>query len=375
MGARLRAPLQGAHAGGLVLRRSQKLLLVLGSLGALLATGVGSIPTTQATSSSIDALRARRAVLVAELAAMQPSLHVAGRALSGAESQYEAQQAKVLAQQARLNALNGQMLSLNQQLTSDQATVGQNKQALAKIIRATFESTGNNQMLAAVLSANNFGQAMDRLRNATQVSQQVTDLVTRLSAQEDEIRRDQAKITADFAQASTIESQLADDSNRLLSFLVQRNNFFGSLSGPARQIAAEISSIDEQIAWQQSGGHVGAGPCGDHFAYGQCTWYVASRRCVPWGGNARDWYYNAAARGFKEGHTPIAGAVVVFWPGGDGASRSFGHVAYVEAVGPAAGIPGGYFKLSEMNFNGWNRVNYRVLPNNSGGIQGFIYGQ
>jgi len=361
----------------MVLRRSQKLLLVLGSLGALLATGVGSIPTTQATSSSIDALRARRAVLVAELAAMQPSLHVAGRALSGAEAQYEAQQAKVLAQQATLNQLNSQMLSLNQQLTSNLATVAQNKQALAKIIRATFESTGNNQMLAAVLSANNFGQAMDRLRNATQVSQQVTDLVTRLSGQENEIRRDQAKITSDFAQASTLESSLSDESNRLLSYLVQRNNFFSSLSGPARQVAAEISAIDEQIAWQQSGGggHVGAGPCGDHFAYGQCTWYVASRRCVPWGGNARDWYYNAAARGFKEGHTPVAGAVVVFWPGGDGASRSFGHVAYVEAVGPASGIPGGYFKLSEMNFNGWNRVNYRVLPNNSGGIQGFIYGQ
>ena len=347
---------------------------MLGSLGALLATGVGSIVSTRATTSSIDSLRARRAVLVAELAAMQPSLHVAGHALTGAEAQYEAQQAKVLAQQATLNQLNSQMLSLNQQLTGNQATVGQNKQALAKIIRATFESTGNNQMLAAVLSANNFGQAMDRLRNASQVSQQVTDLVNRLSAQEDAIRADQAKITSDFAQASTIESQLSDESNRLLSFLVQRNNFFNGLSGPARQIAAQISNIDEQIAWQQSGGHVGAGPCGDHFAYGQCTWYVASRRCVPWGGNARDWY-NAAARGFKEGHTPIAGAVVVFWPGGDGASRSFGHVAYVEAVGPAAGIPGGYFKLSEMNFNGWNRVNYRVLPNNSGGIQGFIYGQ
>src|ERR1700694_3269262 len=121
MGARLRAPLRGAHAGGLVLRRSQKLLLVLGSLGALLATGVGSIPTTQATSSSIDALRARRAVLVAELAAMQPSLHVAGRALSGAESQYEAQQAKVLAQHARLNPPKGQTLILNPELTRAQA--------------------------------------------------------------------------------------------------------------------------------------------------------------------------------------------------------------------------------------------------------------
>src|ERR1700730_6583216 len=229
MGARLRAPLQGAHAGGLLLRRSQKLLLMLGSLGALLATGVGSIVSTHATTSSIDSLRARRAVLVAELAAMQPSLHIAGRALTGAEAQYEAQQAKVLAQQATLNQLNNQMLSLNQQLTGNQATVGQNKQALAKITRATFESTGNNQMLAAVLSANNFGQAMDRLRNATQVSQQVTDLVTRLSGQEMEMRGDQAKIPSGFAQASAPEPPLSDESTWLPSYLVQLNNFFSSL--------------------------------------------------------------------------------------------------------------------------------------------------
>jgi len=46
---------------------------------------------------------------------------------------------------------------------------------------------------------------------------------------------------------------------------------------------------------------------------------------------------------------PVAGAIVVFWPGVDGVSWE-GHVAYVEAVGPAAGIPAGSFKLSEMNF-------------------------
>jgi surface antigen len=91
------------------------------------------------------------------------------------------------------------------------------------------------------------------------------------------------------------------------------------------------------------------------------------------GGNADQWYYNAAAMGFKEGHTPVAGAVVVFWPGGDGASW-IGHVADVEAVGPADGIPPGEFTFSEMNaLAGWDRVDYRVLADNSGGIQGFIY--
>jgi len=44
-------------------------------------------------------------------------------------------------------------------------------------------------------------------------------------------------------------------------------------------------------------------------------------------------------------------------------------------VGPAEGIPAGSFKLSEMNFVGWNRVDYRVISNASSDIMGFIYGQ
>ena len=42
---------------------------------------------------------------------------------------------------------------------------------------------------------------------------------------------------------------------------------------------------------------------------------------------------------------------------------------------PRQGIPAGDFKLSEMNFAGWNRVDYRVISNTAGDIMGFIYGQ
>ena len=149
---------------------------------------------------------------------------------------------------------------------------------------------------------------------------------------------------------------------------------FAGLNGPARQVAAEIANIDNQIACSSPAHHVGSGTCGNHFAYGFCTYYVATRRCVPWLGNAGSWYIAAAQMGYKEGRLPIAGAIVVFRPGVNGVS-SEGHVAYVEAVGPAAGIPAGSFKLSEMNFAGWNRVDYRVLSNTDGSIEGFIYGQ
>ena len=48
--------------------------------------------------------------------------------------------------------------------------------------------------------------------------------------------------------------------------------------------------------------------------------------------------------------------------------------ARVEAVGPAEGIPAGSFKLSEMNFAGWDEVDYRVISDTSSDIEGFIYG-
>ena len=160
------------------------------------------------------------------------------------------------------------------------------------------------------------------------------------------------------------KAQLAAQSDQLLTILENRNTLFAGLNGPARAIAAQIANIDNQIAFLEAGPHVGGGACGNHFAYGFCTYYVATRRCVPWLGNAGSWYAAAAQMGYKEGHLPVAGAIVVFWPGSGGVSPE-GHVAYVEAVGPAAGIPAGDFKLSEMNFAGWNRVDYRVISDTS----------
>jgi surface antigen len=360
------------------LKRSHKLALIFLGAAALATTGIGSIPSSHAatSSSTIDDLRAQRAALVAELASMQPSLNVAQGQVTGAEAAYNAQQQKVLAQQKQLDQLNASMLSLNQQLQANEATTEKNKQQLAAVIRATWESSSQNQILMALLNADDFSQAMDRLKNATQVSDQVKNLVSQLAAQDQAIKQETAQIKTQFDQASAIENQLSATSGQLLSDLLNRNLSFDALNGPARDVAAHIANIDNQIAALELPASVGDGTCGDNFAYGQCTWYVASRRCIPWGGNANQWYYNAAAMGFQEGHTPVPGAVVVFWPGGDGAS-SIGHVGYVEAVGPSGNIPAGEFLMSEMNFygngGGWARVDYRTLPDNSSGIQGFIY--
>lgn len=361
------------------MRKSHKLALVFAGAAALFTTGIGSIPSSHAatSSSTIDDLRAKRAALVAELASLQPTLNVAQSQMNGAEAAYSAQQDKVLAQQKQLDSLNASLLSTQQQLQANQATTDKNKQQLAAVIRATWESSSANQVLAALLSAQDFSQAVDRLKATTQVSSQVGQLVNQLATQAAQIKQEQAQIQSQFTQASQIENSLSTTQGQLLADLLNRNAVYSNLNGPARQVAAQISDIDNQIAALQNPvSNVGDGSCGNHFAYGQCTWYVATRRCVPWMGNANQWFGNAAALGYQEGHTPQPGAIVVFWPGGDGAS-SIGHVGYVEAVGPAGDVPAGAFLLSEMNFSGfgggWARVSYRTLPNNSSGIQGFIY--
>lgn len=106
---------------------------------------------------------------------------------------------------------------------------------------------------------------------------------------------------------------------------------------------------------------------GNNFPFGQCTWYVATRRHVTWNGNAVAWWW--AARGIRpEGRIPIQGAIAVFSGGW------FGHVAFVEHVAP----DGHSFEISEMNFfgapgGGWGRVDHRMISTGDRGLSGFIY--
>ena len=97
------------------------------------------------------------------------------------------------------------------------------------------------------------------------------------------------------------------------------------------------------------------------FPYGYCTWYVASRRSVPWSGNAGTWLYHAKAAGYATGRAPKAGAIMV-------SSESWwGHVAIVEKVS------GNMITISEMNYKGWGKKSTRTLDATSRYVKGFIY--
>lgn len=109
-------------------------------------------------------------------------------------------------------------------------------------------------------------------------------------------------------------------------------------------------------------GITGVGPIYDKFPYGQCTWYVASRRPIPWSGNAGDWFAAAQNLGWPTGMTPQPGAIMVTW------ESWYGHVAYVESVNPD-----GSWVVSEMNYAGWGMVDRRTIKPGSLPLIGFIY--
>jgi surface antigen/LysM repeat protein len=125
-----------------------------------------------------------------------------------------------------------------------------------------------------------------------------------------------------------------------------------------RQYATTDGGTPTVSGWRELEGHAGAG---HKFPYGYCTWYVAQKRYVPWGGNAGTWLYHAKVAGYRTGKSPRVGAIMV-------SSESWwGHVALVESVS------GDSFTVSEMNYRGWAKKSTRTLSIKSGVVKGFIY--
>jgi len=99
-----------------------------------------------------------------------------------------------------------------------------------------------------------------------------------------------------------------------------------------------------------SGGSGGASDgVGNHFFWGQCTWWAAFRyhqltgHYPPWLGNAGDWAYNAVPFGWVVSGTPHLHSIIVLAPGVQGAG-GYGHVAIVESINADG-------SLTTSNFN------------------------
>jgi surface antigen len=102
----------------------------------------------------------------------------------------------------------------------------------------------------------------------------------------------------------------------------------------------------------------GTGGVGNHFFWGQCTFWAAFRYhqltglWVPWLGNAADWAYNAPGYGWHVGYTPRVGSIIVLAPGVQG-SGGYGHVAIVESINADGSV-------NTSNFN-WGYGDFGVM--------------
>lgn len=98
------------------------------------------------------------------------------------------------------------------------------------------------------------------------------------------------------------------------------------------------------------------------YPVGECTYWADTQfhgwtgKWIAWTGNANQWPSNAQAIGWSVGAAPRAGSIVEYEPGHYGAG-SVGHVAWVLDYYPNLGK----VLVSEMNFDGFNVVDYRQV--------------
>jgi peptidoglycan hydrolase CwlO-like protein len=349
------------------LRSGVKLALITGM--ATVLAGLCS-PTSFATSSHSprDSVDARREALMEQLQALKGPRAQARDQLLAAERQLTVAQARLGAARTRLATLNDALLTLSRRISDDQHVLLTARAQLAALVRSTYEVAGSDGFAAAILSSGSFNEVVDRYRGAEHVTDQVRRLQDTVQSREGAVLKERRDLESRFAEAQALEDQLSLESNRMIALLAQRDIAFQAIDGPQRRLAKELAELDQPV-FPPATGLLGHG-CGNHFAFGQCTYYVATRRCVPWFGNAHEWLRAAAEYGFSTGRTPRVGAIAVWRPGQGGASPA-GHVGFVEAVGPGDGVPAGAFKVSEMNWGGWDRVDYRIVDDDT--VMGFVY--
>lgn len=294
-------------------------------------------------------------------------------------------------QEDQLNAVTnavehaqGIVAEKNRVVDADRARQAQVDKEMQTVARLEYQRPA--LMLTNVLQARNLDQLISSVAQARLVANkeqklhdEAKQIHERDAAARDEAARQRDQIDANRKQAAQIVSQTQTTlqaaqqqaqaaQQRLQGEQQQAAQAEAARQAQAAQAAQARAQAVNQFAQANAGSATSPTPGAsatnpNTFAPGQCTWYVASQRNIPWSGNARDWWPNAAAMGFAEGQTPQVGAVMVE------DLSVYGHVALVTAVN------GSSWTVSEMNYNGPYVVDQRTLSPGQDPVIGFIYGK
>jgi surface antigen len=324
----------------------------------------------------MSSLRAQLVQLQQQLSAVGGTRAKANQDLVEAENALSNSQQQVAHNGAMLADLQRQQDTIRAKIEATKVEIATQRHLLADLTRSQYKKQSNNDGLSMIFSSNNFSQAMNAVMAAQSVNRRIEDVAKKLKAEEAAQTARADDLASKHKQASAVQAQLEQENGRLLVQVADHDARVAALDGSSKDLLARIASVNGQIAALQvsaaprfgsgSGSGGGGASCGNHFDYGYCTWYVANRRCIPWFGNAWEWYGNAQQYGYPVGNQARVGAVAVW----DQRMSGYGHVAYVESV------QGDGFTVSEMNYTAWGQVNTRFVPySNPGPLTGFVYGK
>lgn len=318
----------------------------------------------QALQQQVNGLGGQKAQALSDLLAAQDALNNL--------------QAALRANSALLADLTSQQDNIRGRISNTEHDLAQQRSLINSLSRGQYKTMTGDQAVVMIFNSSNFKDMLSRVMAEITVQRKVADTARHIKSEQLQLKAMAADLDKKQNQAALVQANLEQENGRSLAMVADYDQRLARIDGQSKAILGQIGGLNQQIAAAQapkvrsasfgpgSGAVNGGSSCGNHFSYGYCTWYVANRRCIPWFGNAWEWYGNAQAYGYPVGQQARVGAVAVW----DQRMSGYGHVAYVESV-QADG-----FTVSEMNYNAWGQVNSRFVPySNPGPLTGFIYGK
>lgn len=260
----------------------------------------------------------------------------------------------------RVQSAQADLVALNSKLAADQLREKQLDQELADLARSQYERPPGT--LSNVLDARGADQVLSDVAQSRLIAAKQRDLL----AQAADLReQDEHARSLQATRLVEIQNVRDDAASVAARTLATRDAVNDAVTRARAQSVADQAKATQAAANQPVISLQGEASVSNHFPGGWCTWYVASRRNVPWWGDAIDWWANARPYGYAEGQTPAVGAIMVTRE-----SIEYGHVAFVESVNSD-----GSWTVSEMNFVGWNIQSTRTIRPGQVPVVGFIYGR